>query len=339
MLEASRDTLTERPQGMRQRRRIGFVVRQGGFRRDRVRRSTRIDAALVLTACEPGHARADAAIASRQFALSERGELADYGDAVAGKSPVHSSTDTPQHRDRLVGEKDGGLSPAEHREAARLVEIEASLARNLVSLKPDRDGNRRAYLRPAGRAQPGAAPDMRREAFLCRRDRGTPRRSTTARREVSAAASPRRIARPTSLYFAMSGRMHHRIRASGQRLEHRHRRAHTIKPRHIATGEHDAAACLRRRSLGDRQDRDGRVFRPRRKRRRNRHGRSTEREAAAWWTWRGEPHAAQRSRRIDEVARAPQSRHSVVTRPPPDATTTPRPAPRSNRREPGAAGG
>jgi len=36
---------------------------------------------------------------------------------------------------------------------------------------------------------------------------------------------------------------HHGIRASRQRLKHRHRRAHAIEPRHIAAGEHDTACA------------------------------------------------------------------------------------------------
>ena len=34
---------------------------------------------------------------------------------------------------------------------------------------------------------------------------------------------------------------HDRIRAGGQRLEHRHGRAHAVEPRHVTADEHDAA--------------------------------------------------------------------------------------------------
>src|SRR5271169_242600 len=44
---------------------------------------------LVLAACEPCHPRGDPAIAGREFALSEHGELANYGDAVASQPPLH----------------------------------------------------------------------------------------------------------------------------------------------------------------------------------------------------------------------------------------------------------
>lgn len=54
--------------------------------------------------------------------------------------------------------------------------------------------------------------------------------------------------------------------------------------------------------------------------------------------WRREPHSPQRPMRAAAIVRATQSRHNVVTNPPPAATAKPRPAPRLNRRERGEAG-
>src|SRR5262249_37364663 len=87
---------------------------------------------------------------------------------------------------------------------------------------------------------------------------------------------------------------------------------------------------------GDRQDRDARVFRPWRKRRRDRRGQSTVCEA-----WHGG--LARRAASVASVtwigdeARTPQLRHRAVTPPPPHATAKQHPAPPSNRREPGGA--
>jgi hypothetical protein len=71
--------------------------------------------------------------------LPEHGKLPDYSDAVTryvAMSPVHSSTNPPQHRDWLVGEKNGGIASVSTVQTRGLSRLAASLARNLVSLNP-----------------------------------------------------------------------------------------------------------------------------------------------------------------------------------------------------------
>jgi hypothetical protein len=64
--------------------RVGFVLRQGGFDRDRLRWSVRIDQPVALAAPEAAHSRADPAITSGELALTEHSGLANQGDAVSG---------------------------------------------------------------------------------------------------------------------------------------------------------------------------------------------------------------------------------------------------------------
>jgi len=90
-------------------------------------------------------------MAGGEFALPEHGELADYRDAVTGQAPLHCGARPPQHRDRLVSEKVGGFAPAEHREAARVVEIGGDLGEELVVAQPDRHANRKRGFDPSGK--------------------------------------------------------------------------------------------------------------------------------------------------------------------------------------------
>ena len=116
------------------------------------------------------------------------------------------------------------------------------MARNLLSLSPietvmpSAASTRRASAARscAGRAPCSASvPPRSRNASSI--DSGS---TSGVRRRISA-----RTARPTSRYFAMSGRITTASGTGRQRLEHRHRRAHAIEPRDIAAGEHDAAAA------------------------------------------------------------------------------------------------
>jgi hypothetical protein len=50
LLQASGHLFAKRPQNARQELSLGFVVRQGGFRRDGLRQGMREDCAIVLAA-------------------------------------------------------------------------------------------------------------------------------------------------------------------------------------------------------------------------------------------------------------------------------------------------
>jgi hypothetical protein len=75
---------------------------------------------------------------------------------------LHCAAHPPQHRDRLVSDKVGGLAPAEHREAARLVEIGGELGEELVVAQPDQHANRKRGFDPSGKGseQLGWAGDV-----------------------------------------------------------------------------------------------------------------------------------------------------------------------------------
>ena len=70
---------------------------------------------------------ADLAVARHQRALVEPRELADPRDAVPREPPPHRLADAPQQAHRLAGEERLRLGPAEHGEAARLVEVGGDL--------------------------------------------------------------------------------------------------------------------------------------------------------------------------------------------------------------------
>ena len=93
LLQTGRQPVAQRPERVRQSRRIGYVLPQGGFCRDRMRWGAGIDGASILSARETAEPRADPAVAA--------GELADQRDAVAGEAPhrrthPHSASEAGQ---------------------------------------------------------------------------------------------------------------------------------------------------------------------------------------------------------------------------------------------------
>ena len=181
---------------------------------DRARR-VGLDAARILAARQLRQAQPELAVAVRQLAPVERAQLADPQDAVGGEPALHRAADPPQPVDRLVGEKPGRLLPADHRETARLVEIGGELGEKLVVAEADRDRDPERRLDPPRQRGESLRRRERRAALRA----AVPLRSRNAssiesgstsgvRRRISA-----RTARPTSRYFAMSGRI---TTASGQ---------------------------------------------------------------------------------------------------------------------------
>jgi hypothetical protein len=69
------------------------------------------------------------------------------------KPPLHRRSDAPQQRDRFAGEEPRGLSAAENREAARLVEVGSDLCEKFVVAQTDRDGDAVRGFDPLG--EPG----------------------------------------------------------------------------------------------------------------------------------------------------------------------------------------
>ena len=152
----------------------------------------------------------------------------------------------------LVGEEGGDLAAAEHRKAARLVEIGGELGEKLVVAQPDRhgdaelgfdaEGEPREELGGVGGVELLGAAEI--EECLVNRQRLDERRQP---QHLGAHRTP------DLAIFRHVGPDHHPIRASRQRLEHRHRRAYAIEPSHIATGEHNTAGAAsdHDRSIGE----------------------------------------------------------------------------------------
>jgi hypothetical protein len=91
---------------------------------------------VVFAASQMSKPRSHPAIAGGKLAVADLSEQTDLSDAVAGEPTLHCRSDAPQQRDRFAGEECRGLAVAENREAARLVEVGAIFARNLLSLNP-----------------------------------------------------------------------------------------------------------------------------------------------------------------------------------------------------------
>ncbi len=235
-----RHPLAKRPKDARQGFAVGFVARKGGFCRDRAGRRMGNDGAIVGSLGETGEPRAHPPIARRELPLADLRELTDEGDAVGGEPALQRRSDAPQQRHRLVGEKSRRIVPAQHREAARLVEVGGDLGEKLAVAQTDREGD----------AEPGLDPPRQRGEELRRRravQSGGPReveKCLVDRDRLNERGQPPHLGAHRPPDFAVLRHIrpdHHCIRAGGQRLEHRHCGADAIKPRHVAAGEHDPA--------------------------------------------------------------------------------------------------
>ena len=192
------------------------------FGRDRPCLRPRIPVPCILAAGEMGGAPSCRSAAPALVRL-RRPQLADQRDAVGGErciaAPACCNSPT-------------GLSARRRRRRRQQSPRSRAVCRGrrrswrgLVVAEPDRPGD------PGSASIPPHQCDQRlgrrrRSAPRCRRGREKPRRSTAARRAASGLHFGARTARPTSRYFAMSGRI---TTACGQAagLEHRHRRART----------------------------------------------------------------------------------------------------------------
>ena len=186
------------------------------------------------------------------------------------------------------------LGLADHREAARLLEVGGDLGEELVEGEADRDGD--ADL--ASRSAPAAWRALSAGGAPC--SRSVPERSRKASSIESGSTSgvssciSARTSRPTRHVFLHVRRDDDGVRAGFQRLEHRHGRAHAADAGDVAGGRHHAAlaAADDDRLVGERRDR--RASRSRRRRRRNRGGRWSSRKSSGWRIRRGLPQAEQR---------------------------------------------
>ena len=252
---------------------------------------------------EPRQPQALGAEPAHQLGLVGALQVGDDAKALARERRAHRLADAPDEGHRPGRQERRRLGAAEHREAARLVEIGGELGEELVLGQPDRHRDADLVLDRAGEARRAISPASGRAAARCRRDRETPRRSTAARPAASARASARAPRGRRAAYFAMSGGTTVGVRAQPPRLEHRHGRADAVGARDVAGGRHHAALAaaddqrLVARATGRRASRS------RRRRRRSRHARWRARSSSGWRTSRGEPQAGQRAARSGTSSR------------------------------------
>jgi hypothetical protein len=150
--------------------------------------------------------------------------------------PAFDAGDNP---DRSVGEKCGGLRPADDREAAWLVEVGRDLGQELVGRQPHRDGDPHRLLDAPGEAGEGERGARVVEALRAREieeglidgDRLHERRELQHQPAHLAASHP---------VLVDIGPQHHSIGTGLERLEHRHGRVHPIGAGDIAGGGDDA---------------------------------------------------------------------------------------------------
>ena len=133
-------------------------------------------------------------------------------DAVGGEPALHRARRRPTaSRPACRRGTPAASAAADHREAARLVEVGGELGEKLVVAEPDRHGDRRASPRPGGRARRAAAPAPRRADARCRpRSRNASSIDNGSTSGVSRRISAR-TARPTSRYLRHVRADHHGV--------------------------------------------------------------------------------------------------------------------------------
>src|SRR5262249_16838216 len=95
-------------------------------------------AASILATGQAGDPRSQPAVAGSEVTVSAIGELADQRGACTGGAPLHCCPDTPQQRNRFVGEECLRFTAAENCETSRLVELGGDLGEEFVVAQSDR---------------------------------------------------------------------------------------------------------------------------------------------------------------------------------------------------------
>ena len=88
----------------------------------------------------------DLAVTRDKFSFVDAGQLSDPNNAVLAEALLHGLAHAPQQADRLVGEEGSGLGPANHGEAARLVQVRGDLGEELVVAEPNGNSDRKLLL-------------------------------------------------------------------------------------------------------------------------------------------------------------------------------------------------
>ena len=206
-LQPRRDPLGKPPQPQLERAEIGDVVSKV------VSAETLLVSRSALTgrSSMPWASRASrsalGAVAAHQLGLAGALQVADRCASPSRASRACVALPTPKiSGDRLRRQERRRLRAAEHRKAARLVEVGGDLGEELVDGQPDRHGDADARARPRAAKR---ASDLRRRscraAARCRtRSMNASSIDTGSTSGVSSSISAR-TSRPTAAYFSMSG--------------------------------------------------------------------------------------------------------------------------------------
>ena len=120
----------------------------------------------VREACEPC---ALGAVAARQFDLAGALQVADGAHAVACEPLLRHLAYAEDQRHRFGRQERRRLAAAEHREAARLVEIGGDLGEELVAGEPDRYRDAERVLDLGGKAGERLVPGSSHAGARCRK--------------------------------------------------------------------------------------------------------------------------------------------------------------------------
>ena len=219
---------------------IADVDIEGGLGRDALGLPLRADAPFVDAAGQPGEPQPLGAEAARQSGLVGGLQIGDEAVALARQALLRRLADTPDGADASGSEEGDGLFGADHREAARLVEIGGNLGEELVRRQPDGDGDADLGLDGAGEPSQRAGRALAMQALRAGKveKRLVDGKRLDQRREAQHALADLPA---DSDIFRHVGLHHRRLGAERQRLEHRHGRAHALHPGEIAGGGDHAA--------------------------------------------------------------------------------------------------
>jgi hypothetical protein len=168
--------------------------------------------------------------------------LPDHGNSVGGQPALHRCSYAPEQCHRFVGEKGGGIAAAEHCEAARLVEFGSEFGEELVVAQTDRHGDTELGFDLASKRREELGGTLAVQLFGA----AEIEKSLVDRKRLDEWRHPQHRgahSTPDVAVFRHVWPDHDRIRARRQRLEHRHRRAHAVEPRHITAGEDNPAGA------------------------------------------------------------------------------------------------
>ena len=150
-LQPRRNLLRQAPEDPFERAEIGDIAVERRLRGHALGFAIGADFALVDAAREAGEAAAFLAVAAHQLDLARPLQIGDAMKAVARKPRRARLADAEDEAHRLRREKCLRLACAEHRKAARLVEVGGDFGEEFVAGEPDRDGDAEVLLDVGGK--------------------------------------------------------------------------------------------------------------------------------------------------------------------------------------------